>query len=100
MTEFPEGGAPVRISHRLCPSSSRRPGILADRRAARVVVVAYAPQTGEKVDEKEGEKREKSIYSTSRTLRPFHNCELGFGDRDIVQSPSQSSSQVDFIQCV
>lgn len=48
VAEFPEGGAPVRISHRLRPSRSRRPGILADRRAARVAVavVAYAPQRG------------------------------------------------------
>lgn len=50
VAEFPEGGASVRISHRLRPSRSRRLGILADRRVTRVVmvVVAYAsPNEGE-----------------------------------------------------
>lgn len=73
VAEFPEGGAPVRISHRLCPSSSRRPGILADRSGGRGSGGGVCTRTGEKVGEKEGEKREKSIHSTSRTLLPFHN---------------------------
>lgn len=79
-------GAPVRISHRLRPSRSRRSGILADRRPAGVVVAAMVAvvvlavaaavvvaciPTGEKAGEKEGEKWEKSIYLISGTLRPF-----------------------------
>ncbi|KYM88866.1 High affinity copper uptake protein 1 [Atta colombica] len=36
VAKFPEGGASVRISYRLRPSRSRRPGILVDRRAARM----------------------------------------------------------------
>lgn len=37
------------------------------------------PSAEEKVGEKEGEKREKSIYLTSRTLWPFHNRQPVFG---------------------
>jgi len=73
-----KGGAPVRISHRLRPSRSRRAGILVDRRPARVgggvggggggsSGGAYVP-TGEKARENEGE---KSIHLMLGTLRSF-----------------------------
>lgn len=63
VAEFPEGGASVRISHRLRPSRSRRVGILVDRRAARVVmVVAYAPERGRKSARKR-ERNERNRFT-------------------------------------
>lgn len=63
VAEFPEGGAPVRISYRLRPSRSRRPGILVDRRTARIVVVAaYAPERGRKLARKR-ERNERNRFT-------------------------------------
>jgi len=64
VAKFPEGGASVRISYRLRPSRSRRPGILVDRRAARVVVAAYASKRGEKSWRERGtETREIDLFN-------------------------------------
>lgn len=56
-----QGGAAVRISHRLRPPRSRRPGILADRKAGRRERTPSMPKR----------QKEKSINLTSTAAYPF-----------------------------